>query len=92
MQLNKLLSLAWAIGASATTSGETPYIHSYFYVGGEYVDNGAGGHIFHNQMYVEKLTPVNGSSQSLPLVLIHGQAQTGTVIIFHSFLMRNSVC
>ncbi|KAK6211509.1 hypothetical protein QIS74_10773 [Colletotrichum tabaci] len=57
---------------------EAPYIRSYFYVGGGYVDDGSGGHIFRDQMYVEKLLPVNGVSQETPIVLIHGQAQTGS--------------
>ncbi|KAK1981810.1 Alpha/Beta hydrolase protein [Colletotrichum cereale] len=57
---------------------EAPYVRSYFYVGGGYVDDGSGGHIFRDQMYVEKLLPVHGISQSTPIVLIHGQAQTGS--------------
>ncbi|TQN70279.1 putative secreted lipase [Colletotrichum shisoi] len=60
---------------------EAPYIRSYFYVGGGYVDDGSGGHIFRDQMYVEKLLPVHGVSQETPIVLIHGQAQTGSVYI-----------
>ncbi|KAJ6440841.1 alpha/beta-hydrolase [Purpureocillium lavendulum] len=51
---------------------------SYFYVGGGYVDDGVGGHIFQDQMYVERLLPADGVTQDTPLVLIHGQAQTGT--------------
>lgn len=58
---------------------EVPYIRSYFYVGGGYVDDGSGGHIFRDQMYVEKLLPTFGVTQETPIVLIHGQAQTGTV-------------
>ncbi|KAF4814867.1 putative secreted lipase [Colletotrichum tropicale] len=57
---------------------EVPYIRSYFYVGGGYVDDGSGGHIFRDQMYVEKLLPTFGVTQETPIVLIHGQAQTGT--------------
>ncbi|UNI16224.1 hypothetical protein JDV02_002684 [Purpureocillium takamizusanense] len=49
-----------------------------FYVGGGYVDDGAGGHVFRDQMYVERLQPAGGVTQDTPLVLIHGQAQTGT--------------
>lgn len=30
-------------------------------------------------MYIEHLKPINGITQNLPIVLIHGQAQTGTV-------------
>ena len=58
---------------------EAPYRRRYFYVGGRYEQNGQGEHIFKGQMYVEHLTPVNGSSKPYPLVLIHGQGQTGTV-------------
>lgn len=59
--------------------GEVPYVRSFFYAGGGYVDDGSGGHIYRDQMYVEKLVPVDGATQSVPIVLIHGQAQTGTV-------------
>jgi hypothetical protein len=48
-------------------------------VGGGYVNDGAGGEIFRGQMYVERLVPVEGASQTTPIVFIHGQAQTGTV-------------
>lgn len=64
-------------GAASCT--EVPYLRSYFYVGGGYVDDGAGGHVFRDQMYVERLRPADGVTQKTPLVLIHGQAQTGTV-------------
>lgn len=79
-----LRSLIVLLVAAATTmakscSGETPHIREYFYVGGEYIGDGAGGHIFHNQMYVEKLSPTHGSTHPFPIVLMHGQAQTGTV-------------
>ncbi|PWI66724.1 hypothetical protein PCL_04862 [Purpureocillium lilacinum] len=55
-----------------------PHRRSYFYVGGGYADDGAGGHVLRDQMYVERLQPVGGVTQDTPLVLIHGQAQTGT--------------
>ncbi|POR33810.1 Uncharacterized protein TPAR_06002 [Tolypocladium paradoxum] len=58
---------------------ELPYQRTYFHVGGGYVDDGAGGHIFRDQMYVERLRPANGVTQDTPIVLIHGQAQTGSV-------------
>jgi pimeloyl-ACP methyl ester carboxylesterase len=55
-------------------------LRDYFYVGGEYAELGnGGGHIFKNQMYVEHLVPLDGIRKPLPLVFIHGQAQTGTV-------------
>ncbi len=79
-----LRSLIMHVAVAATTmisscSGEIPYIREYFYVGGEYTTDGAGGHIFHNQMYVEKLSPAQGATQPFPIILMHGQAQTGTV-------------
>lgn len=53
------------------------------YVGGSYIDDGSGGHIFANQMYVEKLSPLSRSNNDTspapsPIILVHGQAQTGT--------------
>ncbi|KAF3491255.1 uncharacterized protein GIQ15_00772 [Arthroderma uncinatum] len=57
---------------------EVPYIRKYFYVGGEYADNGKGEHIFKDQMYVEHLIPVRGPAKQNPIVFFHGQAQTGT--------------
>ncbi|PNY25250.1 Uncharacterized protein TCAP_04823 [Tolypocladium capitatum] len=57
---------------------EVPYIRTYFYAGGAYVEDGHGGHVFRNQMYVEKLLPVNGATQNTPVVLIHGKGMTGT--------------
>ncbi|TWU71690.1 hypothetical protein ED733_002315 [Metarhizium rileyi] len=58
--------------------GEVPSVRNYFYVGGGYADDGKGGHIFRDQMYVEQLRPVNSVVQTTPIVIIHGQAQTGT--------------
>lgn len=62
------------------SSNEIPYIRDYFYTGGHYVDDGTGTgeHIYVNQMYVERLSPVIGWSKKEPIVFIHGQAQTGT--------------
>ncbi|KAL8398410.1 hypothetical protein RB596_005797 [Gaeumannomyces avenae] len=77
----RLLALATATVLSLTVAasdGEEPYIRSFFYAGGEYVDDGSGGNIFRGQMYVEKLVPVGGVIQTTPVVLIHGQAQTGS--------------
>lgn len=51
------------------------------YVGGQYILNSAGQHVFADQMYVEKLTPAAGVTKPYPIVFIHGQAQTGTVRI-----------
>lgn len=58
---------------------ETPYIRKYLYVGGEYAGNGKDEHIFRDQMYVEHLAPAKGPTKQHPIVLFHGQAQTGTV-------------
>ncbi|KAF2853232.1 alpha/beta-hydrolase [Plenodomus tracheiphilus IPT5] len=58
---------------------ETAAIRTYFYVGGGYSDDGNGGHIFKDQMYVEKLSPSSTRHNKYnPIVLIHGQGQTGT--------------
>lgn len=76
--------LAWPLAALAAStlathsSKEAPYYRDYFYVGGGYVDNGSGEHTFRDQMYVERLEPVGGPTQAVPIVMIHGQAQTGT--------------
>lgn len=73
--------IAWAIAATAPRGwcGEVPAQRSYMYVGGQYIQNSAGQHVFANQMYVEKLTPAAGVTMPYPIVFIHGQAQTGTV-------------
>ena len=68
-----------AANKGRSPNGETPYTRSYFYIGGEYVDDRSGAHLFRDQMYVEKLTPISGATRKVPLVMIHGQAQTGTV-------------
>ncbi|KAI9815930.1 MAG: hypothetical protein M1827_001922 [Pycnora praestabilis] len=58
---------------------EAPLRRDYFFVGGNYVLNETdGGHIFVNQLYVEKLTPANGANQSYPLVFFHGGGISGT--------------
>lgn len=59
------------------TSVEAFAAREYFMIGGNYV-NTTTGHLFANQMYVEKLIPKK-STQPYPLVFIHGQAQTGSV-------------
>ncbi|KAJ5747295.1 uncharacterized protein N7511_008991 [Penicillium nucicola] len=76
--------LLWGAWASATASAwpgdssEASAQRSYMYVGGHYALNGVGQHVFADQMYVEKLTPAEGSTKPYPIVFIHGQAQTGT--------------
>lgn len=54
-------------------------IRDYLQVGGHYVENTEGEHIFQDQMYVERLAPVNGTTQRYPLVMLHGAAQSATV-------------
>lgn len=53
----------------------------YFFVGGHYVDD-AGAQFMSGQMYVRHLPPTQnappGSPASLPVVMVHGTAQTGT--------------
>ncbi|CAJ0551341.1 Ff.00g112710.m01.CDS01 [Fusarium sp. VM40] len=66
------------LAAANSNQGEVPSVRSYFMVGGGYANDGAGGEIFRGQMYVERLVPVEGASQTTPIVFIHGQAQTGT--------------
>ncbi|PNP82739.1 hypothetical protein FNYG_03970 [Fusarium nygamai] len=83
MRFTSLLVAATAtftqcLAASYGSQGEVPAIRTYFMVGGGYVDDGAGGEIFRDQMYVERLVPTKGPYKSTPLVFIHGQAQTGT--------------
>ncbi|UKZ76317.1 hypothetical protein TrVFT333_004019 [Trichoderma virens FT-333] len=65
-------------GSVSAASSEVAAIRTFFYTGGGYVDDGAGGHIFREQMYVERLQPAKGVSRATPIVFIHGQAQTGT--------------
>ncbi|KAG5985156.1 hypothetical protein E4U43_006109, partial [Claviceps pusilla] len=66
------------IEAEAGAEAETPAVRTFFYVGGGYADDGSGGHIFREQMYVERLRPADGVKHETPLVMIHGQGQTGT--------------
>lgn len=78
----KLLALFTGIASAQSgyhVGHEVAAIRTYFYVGGGYSDDGSGGHIFKDQMYVEKLSPVSSRrSKPTPIVLIHGQGQTGT--------------
>lgn len=64
---------------SHDANSEVPAVRSFFYTGGQYVDDGQGGRVFRGQMYVEKLVPPKGPSKDTPIVMIHGVAQTGTV-------------
>ena len=58
---------------------EIAAVRRYFYVGGQYVSDGQGGHLFADQMYIEELQPVSGQSNKAPIIFIHGAGQTGTV-------------
>jgi len=76
------LVFALALGVLRSCSAllsETPHTRKYFYVGGKYITNGNGQHFFKDQMYVEELTPAGGPTKDVPLILIHGMGQTGTV-------------
>ncbi|KAH6606011.1 fusarubin cluster-esterase [Trichoderma cornu-damae] len=64
--------------SAAAVSSEAAAIRTFFYTGGGYTDDGVGGHIYREQMYVERLRPARGVSRATPIVFIHGQAQTGT--------------
>lgn len=72
---------AYATGLTRDSDGtyEDASIRSFFYIGGSYVPDGSGGHIHRDQMYVERLRPVHRAIHDVPIVLIHGQAQTGSV-------------
>ncbi|CAI7592518.1 unnamed protein product [Penicillium bialowiezense] len=79
MYKSLLLLISCALAATASSSrGEVPAQRSYMYVGGQYILDSAGEHVFADQMYVEKLTPAAGATKPQPIVFIHGQAQTGT--------------
>lgn len=85
LAIDLTLVTAWSWPGTKTTLTEAPASREFFYVGGHYAPDGNGDTIFKDQMYVEKLTPPYNSLNPhhrqhnlLPIVLIHGQAQTGT--------------
>ncbi|KAF2129709.1 alpha/beta-hydrolase [Dothidotthia symphoricarpi CBS 119687] len=79
MKLLALFTCIVSAQSSYNVGLEVAAIRTYFYVGGGYSDDGNGGHIFKDQMYVEKLSPVlTRHNKTDPIVLIHGQGQTGT--------------
>lgn len=53
------------------SSREAPYFREFFYVGGHYA-SGALGNLTYDQIYVEKLTPVRGTTQPKPIIFFHG--------------------
>lgn len=65
-------------------SSETPRRRTYFYTGGQYVEDESGQQVLRDQMYVEQLDPIDGPRYPVPIVLIHGKGQTGTVSNFQS--------
>lgn len=78
-----LLGLVTAVPSPASKrdygSLEVAHIRSFFFVGQNYVDNGKGEHVFTNQLYVERLQPAGGITKAAPVLLMHGNGQTGTV-------------
>ncbi|RHZ59258.1 alpha/beta hydrolase [Aspergillus thermomutatus] len=75
--MSKLHLLVIAFSLLAAGMG-TPHRRTYLYVGGDYTLNSDGEHIFTDQMYVERLTPVDGPVKEYPIVFIHGADQTAT--------------
>ena len=60
MKLLRHLTLLTCLASAQNerpAQSEVPAVRTYFYVGGGYSDDGKGGHIFKDQMYVEKLSP-----------------------------------
>lgn len=82
------LSASALIATASGWSNEVPAQRSYMYAGGQYINDGDGQHVFAGQMYVEKLTPIEGASKPYPIVFIHGQAQTGTVCIIMGMIVQ----
>lgn len=59
-------------------SNESPYIHDFYYIGGEYVYNSTlNQSIYSDQMYVEKLTPPLGVNRTYPVVFITAAVPSG---------------
>jgi hypothetical protein len=84
------VSCTYEYDHSPKLNEEAPYVRNYFYVGGNYVPDGSGGHAFQDQMYVEKLTPLGGARKQTPLVLIPGAGQTGTVYYFATRIFQRA--
>jgi len=74
--MRNLVPLLLASVALAAQQLGTLHRRTYFYVGQTYVPGGDSSFAA-NQMYVEHLTPEK-ITQPLPLLIIHGQGQTGT--------------
>lgn len=76
-----LLAMAGLLGCTTAPvpnpeAPRTAAVRDYFYVGGRYVGE-PGKALMTGQMYVEKLVPAK-VRQPLPLVLVHGAAQTAS--------------
>lgn len=61
-------------------SAEASYRRDTFYIGGEYVPYGnTTQSLTVGQIYVEKLTPLNGNNQTHPLVFVSASLPSGSV-------------
>ena len=79
--LSGVISTAVGIDAvsPSVATNETLYHRDFFYIGGTYQFNSTlNGTYVVDSIYVEKLTPSNGTMKT-PLVFIHGGGPTGTV-------------
>ena len=83
---NAVLALGLTLSAGSSSAQDNPTVppltlaeHSYFFVGGQYVESG-GKRVMAGQMYVEHMTPQK-LTHPYPIVMIHGTAQTGTNFI-----------
>lgn len=59
------------------SSNEVPYRRDIFYVGGRYIKT-QFGNVTVDQVYVEKLSPISGTTKPNPLVFFHGGGMSGT--------------
>lgn len=85
-------SIAWAsVAAAINTSciginavspscktAQTPYYRDVFFISGKYIPYGTT-YIISNQLYVEKLTPIDGVVKPYPLVFISAGVPSGSV-------------
>lgn len=87
-----LKSVAWVSFAAATNTSclginavspscktaQSPYYRDVFFIGGKYIPYGTT-YIISNQLYVEKLTPIDGVVKPYPLVFISAGVPSGSV-------------
>jgi len=77
--ISSIITTVYTSKENQCTKDSHPIHREYFYVGGEYTFDGSSkGSVMTGQMYVEHLTSPYGIQQPYPLVLIHGNAMTGT--------------